>query len=47
MDLQELTQELIAFLYATEQYQSFLDWGEDRGYDRYELDTELERVQEF
>ena len=47
MDLQELTQELIAFLVSTRQYQSFLDWEEDRGYDRDELNSELEKVKEF
>jgi hypothetical protein len=47
MDLQELTQELIAFLDAKGQYQSFLDWEEDRGYDRDELDSEMEKAQEF
>ena len=47
MDLQELTQELIAFLDATGQYQAFLDWEEERGYDRDELDSEMEKVQEF
>ena len=47
MDLQELTQELIAFLDATCQYQGFLDWEEDRGYNRDELDNEMEKVQEF
>ena len=47
MDLQELTQELIAFLDTTGQYQAFLDWEEERGYDRDELDSEMEKVQEF
>ena len=47
MDLQELTEELISFLNATGLYQKFLDWEEERGYDRDELDSELEKVQGF
>jgi hypothetical protein len=46
MDLQELTQELIEFLNSTGQFQSFLDWEEERGYDRDELENNMEKAEE-
>ena len=46
MDIEELAQELIAFLNATGQYHNFLDWEEEREYDRDQLEDDMLKVEE-
>ena len=46
MDKQELITELLNYLDSAGHYQAFLTWEEDRGYDRDELDTELEAIRD-
>ena len=47
MDKQELVQEFMNFLEETGNYHNFLDWAEQRGFDREELDNDIERALEI
>ena len=47
MEIEEFTQEVLAFLESTRQLNHFLDWSEERGFDRSELDRNIEEAQEF
>ena len=46
MDDLEITQDLINYLNAMGQYQTFLDWMVDRGSDREELEDSLNKIEE-
>ena len=47
MELQELTKELIQFMAEAGQYQDFLDWAEDRGFDAEELEKKMDELEEL
>lgn len=47
IEIQELTSELIAFLNSTGQYQAFIDWEEERGYDTDELEEAINDAESF
>ena len=42
MDAQEIAQEMLNFLNEEDQYQNFLDWAENRGFDVTELVLDIE-----
>lgn len=42
MDLQEITQEMLNYLNEVGQYQSFINWAEQRGFDTEELEQDIE-----
>lgn len=46
METEELTNELIHFLNDRGLYYLFLDWTEERGFDRNELEKKIEEVQD-
>jgi hypothetical protein len=45
-DLHELLVEMLAYLNEFGQYENFLEWEEGRGYDRHQLDSDLEKLEE-
>tara|TARA_R110000787_G_scaffold12994_1_gene41302 strand:+ start:978 stop:1124 length:147 start_codon:yes stop_codon:yes gene_type:complete len=47
IEIQELTSELIAFLDSTGQYQAFIDWEEERGYNTNDLNDALADAEHF
>jgi len=48
MDLQEIAQEMLNYLNEVGQYQSFINWAEERGFDIEELEQDIEdKVENF
>jgi len=45
--IEELTSELIAFLDSIEQYQTFIDWGEERGHNVVDLENSVADNENF
>ena len=41
MDKEELGQEMLNFLNETGKYQQFLEWLEERGFDKEEADSDM------
>lgn len=47
IEVKELASELVAFLNSTGQYQSFIDWEEERGYDIIDLEDAISDIEDF
>lgn len=47
IEVKELASELVAFLNSTGQYQAFIDWEEERGYDIIDLEDAISDVEDF
>lgn len=45
--LQELALDMKRFLESSGEYGNFLDWAEELGYDRAELETDMENLEIF
>jgi len=47
MDTEELALELLNFINASGNYQNFLEWAEERGFDPDELEKDCEKLEEY
>ena len=47
MDEKELAVEMLNFLNDTGQYQDFLNWADNRGFDADELDKDMDKLEDF